>query len=106
MTVNRSGSRAQQGTEHQDNDATEGQARASQDLKTSTLGTRCSPGNKRVGAACVGRLTPVAMQLRQSVSDDLSRAASYVVNHPRLVREAVEAAEEAIEAFKRAEAQR
>jgi hypothetical protein len=46
------------------------------------------------------------MQLRQSVSDDLSRAASYVVNHPRLVREAVEAAEEAIEAFKRAEAQR
>jgi hypothetical protein len=46
------------------------------------------------------------MQLRQSVSDDLSRAAWYVENYPLLVREAVEAAEEAIEAFKRAEAQR
>ena len=106
MTTSRPGNRAPQGTEHQDNDATNEQAKVSQDLKTSTLGTRCSPGNKRAGATCVGRLTPIAMQLRQSVSDDLSRAASYVVNHPRLVREAVEAAEEAIEAFKRAEARR
>jgi hypothetical protein len=106
MAASRPGNRAQQGSEHQDNDATDEQARASQDHRTSTLGTRCSPGNKRVGPTCVGRLTPVAIQLRQSVSDDLSRAAWYVKNHPRLVREAVEAGEEAIEAFKRAEAQR
>ena len=106
MTRSRPGNRAQQGTEHQDSDATNEQAKVSQDLKTSTLGTRCSPGNKRVGATCVRHLTPVAIQLRKSVSDDLSRAAWYVKNHPRLVREAVEAGEEAIEAFKRAEARR
>ena len=106
MTTSRPGNRAPQGTEHQDNDATNEQAKVSQDLKTSTSGTRCSPGNKRAGATCVGRLTPVAIQLRQSVADDLSRAAWYVKNYPRLVREAVEAGEEAIEAFKRAEAQR
>jgi hypothetical protein len=106
MAASRPGNRAQQGSEHQDNDATDEQARASQDLRTSTLGTRCSPGNKSVGATCVGRLTPVAIQLRQSVSDDLSRAAWYVMNKERLVDEAVEAGEEVIEAFKRAEAQR
>jgi hypothetical protein len=106
MAASRPGNRAQQGTEHQDNDATNEQAKVSQDLKTGTLGTRCSPGNKRAGATCVGRLTPVAIQLRQSFSDDLSRAAWYLMNKERLVREAVEAAEEAIEAFQRVEAQR
>jgi hypothetical protein len=46
------------------------------------------------------------MPLRQSVSDDLSRAAWYLQNLPRLVREAVEAGEEVVEAFKREEAKR
>jgi hypothetical protein len=95
-----------QGTEHRSNDATTEQSRVSNDLSTTTRGKRCSPGNKRVGAACVGRLTTVTMPLRQTVSDDLSRAAWYIQNLPRLVREAVEAGEEAVEAFKQQEARR
>ena len=46
------------------------------------------------------------MALRESVSDDLSRTAWYLMNRERLIREAVEAGEEAIAAFDRAEAQR
>lgn len=106
MTAHRTGNRGQQGAEHLDNDATTEQSRASNDLSTTTSGKRCSSGNKRVGAACVGRLTTVTMPLRQTVSDDLSRAAWYIQNYPRLVREAVEAGEEAIEALKQAEAKR
>lgn len=95
-----------QGTEHLENDATDEQSRVSRDLRTTTSGKRCSPGLKSVGAACVKRLTRVEMPLRNSVQEDLSRAAWYLLNKDRLIREAVEAGEEAIAAFKRAEQQR
>jgi hypothetical protein len=98
--------RVVQGNEHLENDATNEQHKVSNDLTTNTSGKRCSRGNKSVGKACVGRLTTVNMPLRASVSDDLSRAAWYVQNLPRLVREAVEAGEEVIEAIKSEQAKR
>jgi hypothetical protein len=98
--------RAVQGAEHLENDATDEQHRASKDPRTTTSGKRCSRDHKSVRAACVGRLTAVQMPLRQSVSEDLSRAAWYLQNLPRLVKEAVEAGEEVVEAFKREGAKR
>jgi hypothetical protein len=94
------------GREHLENDATSAQSRVSNDLKTTTSDKRCAVGGKSVGAACVKNLEQVQMPLRESVSDDVSRAAWYLMNRKRLVQEAVEAGREAIEAFKRAEKQR
>jgi len=95
-----------QGTEHLENDATDQQTRVSRDLLTTTSGKRCAQGLKSVSAACVKRFARVEMPLRSSVQEDLSRAAWYLLNKDRLIREAVEAGEEAIAAFKRAEKQR
>lgn len=99
-------SRNLQGLEHLDNGYTDAREEAVGTHRTSQRENRCGHGTKSVGAACVKRLTPVTMALRESVSDDLSRTAWYLMNRERLIREAVEAGEEAIEAFDRARAQR
>jgi hypothetical protein len=99
-------SRNLQGLEHLDNGYTDAREEAMSTHRTSQGGNRCGHGTKSVGAACVKRSTPVTMALGESVSEDLNRMAWYLMNRERLIREAVEAGEEAIEAFDRARAQR
>ena len=99
-------SRNLQGLEHLDNDYTDAKEQAVGTQRRARKESRCGHGLKSVGAACVKRSKPVTMALGESVSDDLSRTAWYLMNRERLIREAVEAGEEAIAAFDRAEAQR
>ena len=95
-----------QGLEHLDNDYTDAREQAVGTQRPGQKGSRCGHRAKSVGASCVKRLAPVTTALRESVSDDLSQMAWYLMNRERLIREAVEAGEEAIAAFDRAEAQR
>ena len=95
-----------QGLEHLDNDFTDARGNVV-DIQRTTQGVKqCGRGTKSIGAACVKRMTKVTMPLRESVSDDLSRMAWYLMNRERLIREAVEAGEEVIKAFARAGGQR
>ena len=56
---------------------------------------RCGPGTKRVGATCCKAKDLVTVTLRDSVCEDLSRAAYYLQTLPQRVAE-VQAASEAV----------
>lgn len=62
---------------------------------------RCGVGAKRVGATCCKARSVVTIGLRQSVCDDLDRAAYYIQTLPERIREVQEAAEAVLEEGRR-----
>lgn len=62
---------------------------------------RCRPGAKRVGATCCKAQSVVTVGLRDSVCEDLNRAAYYVQTLPQRIAEVQVAAKAVLEEGRR-----
>jgi hypothetical protein len=62
---------------------------------------RCGVGQKCVGATCCVARNPITVTLRQSVCEDLDRAAYYITTLPQRIKEVQEAAEAVLEEGRR-----
>ena len=62
---------------------------------------RCRPGLKRVGATCCDARSVVKVALKESICDDLNRAAYYIQTLPQRIAEVKAAAEAVYEVARR-----